>query len=97
MGITIDMYKKINYLYMMRFLCIDPIHNLPFSKFPPPINRPPFMSRHISRRLVISQVNLSDKVYHFLPLRFIIVDPLVTYVLYHSDQDKPDRRDMISK
>ena len=65
MGITIDMYNKINYLYMMRFLCIDGLHD---QLIPPhQKERPPFMSRQISRRLVISQVNLSVYVYHFLP------------------------------
>ena len=29
--------------------------------------------------------------------RFIMVDQRVTYVLYHSGQDKPDYRDMKGK
>jgi hypothetical protein len=43
--------------------------------------------------MVISYINLSDKCTTFYH-RFIRVDHLVTYVLYHSDQVSPDKRDM---
>ena len=63
------------------------------------------MSRQISRRLVSeTDTQWSDQLSKpfsicvpLLTTEVYMVDHIVTYVLYHSDQVSPDRRDMNSK
>lgn len=74
---------------------------------PPPKRKTPQLSRHrvdvwcrrptrsgvISQVLVVQNGEQSSPTYYHQ----LMVDQRVTYVLYHSDQDKPDKSDMNSK